>query len=370
LHDRAHAPCVQRFSRHVPAPSGILLAVPYDERALRERRARAREERRRRRNRRLLGAALVVLVAAIAAAGITLVGGGGSTPVSGTPSASAAPPKPPAVDSGTAPVASGHQWGRTPDPSARVTVDFRRPPRAGLLVDASTGRVLWSHNAERKLPIASVTKMMTALIVDERAQPSDKARITRAAVTAPGSRVGMLPLGKRAQVETLLYGLLLPSGNDAAVALAQHVGGSVPRFVRMMNNKARELGLTCTRFASPSGIVDQGNYACAPDLALLARDLLQRPNLARIVRTPNAVLPLPIRGGKLWLSGHDPLLEAHYAGADGIKTGFTDAAGSCFVGAAHRNGHRLIVVLLHSPNTVGQSERLLDNGFAALARKR
>jgi len=135
-----------------------------------------------------------------------------------------------------------------------------------------------------------------------------------------------------------------------------------------MNEKAHTLGLTCSHFASPSGIVDEGNYACAPDLALLGRELLRHPNLARIVRSPTAVLPLPIRGGKLWLSGHDPLLEAHYAGADGIKTGFTDAAGSCFVGAAHRDGHRLIVVLLHSPNMAAQAQRLLDNGFAALKR--
>jgi D-alanyl-D-alanine carboxypeptidase len=339
--------------------------VPYDDRALRDRRQRAQAQRRRRRQRNTIAAFFVLVVVALAVGGFELLGNSGSSPVGGTPAASAAAPKP-ALATMTAPTPRQHAWGRTPDPDAQVKVDFRRPPRAGLLVDATTGRVLWSDNAERRLPMASVTKIMTALIVDERTQPRDKVAITREAVTAPGSRVGLLPKGKRAQVETLLYGLLLPSGNDAAVALAQHVGGSVARFVRMMNEHARQLGLTCTHFASPSGIVDRGNYSCAPDLALLARDLLQRPRLARIVRTPQAVMPLPIRGGRVWLSGHDPLLEAHYAGADGVKTGFTDAAGSCFVGAAHRNGHRLIVVLLHSPNVVGQSERLLDSGFAKL----
>jgi len=283
----------------------------------------------------------------------------------------AAGPEAPAAVAGSGqpadapPTPQPHDWGRIPS-EAVATVRFRKPPRSGLLVDAASGRVLWRSEPERRLPIASVTKMMTALLVAERTRPREPVEITREALAYTGSGVGLLPKGKRAQAETLLYGLLLPSGNDAAIALAQHVAGSVPRFVRMMNARARELGLSCTRFASPSGIVDRGNWSCAPDLALLARELLKVPRLARIVRTPLAVMPLPIRGGRVWLANHNPLLAARYPGVDGVKTGYTDAAGRCFVGAAHRGGRRLIVVLLNSPDPGKQARRLLDAGFAAL----
>src|SRR5262249_20157146 len=155
-------------------------------------------------------------------------------------------------------------------------------------------------------------------------RPREPVAITREALAYTGSGVGLLPRGRRAQAETLLYGLLLPSGNDAAIALAQHIGGTVPRFVRTMNARAAELGLGCSRFASPSGIVDRGNWSCAPDLARLARELLSRPRLARVVRTRVTTRPLPIRGGRVWLANHNPLLLAGYPGTDGIKTGFTD----------------------------------------------
>jgi serine-type D-Ala-D-Ala carboxypeptidase (penicillin-binding protein 5/6) len=305
----------------------------------------------------VVGGGLVVL-------GRGLIGPGGGGPVSGAPKASASPSGP--VADGT-PTPQPHDFGRIPAQRGEVTVRLRKPPRSGLLVDAASGRVLWRHEPERRLPIASVTKMMTALIVAERTQPRDPVKITPEALAYTGSGVGLLPKGRRAQVETLLYGLLLPSGNDAAIALAQHVGGSVRGFVRMMNERARELGLSCTRFASPSGIVDRGNWSCAPDLALLARELLRQPRLARIVRTKLATMPLPIRGGHVWLANHNPLLAMRYRGADGVKTGFTDAAGRCFVGSATRGGRRLIVVLLHSPDPGRQAARLLDAGFAALA---
>lgn len=316
--------------------------------------------------RRLFAALCLLLVAGgLAVLGQRLLGGDGATPVAGTPQASAsgdgrvadAPPTP-----------QPHDFGRIPADGGMVTVRLRKPPRSGLLVDAENGRVLWRHEPERRLPIASVTKMMTALLVAERTRPGDKVPITPEALAYTGSGVGLLPRGRRAQVETLLYGLLLPSGNDAAIALAQHVGGSVPRFVRMMNARAAELGLTCTRFASPSGIVDDGNWSCAPDLALLGHELLRQPRLAKIVRTRLATMPLPIRGGKVWLANHNPLLAMRYRGADGVKTGFTDAAGRCFVGSATRRGRRLIVVLLHSPAPARQAARLLDAGFAATAR--
>ena len=151
---------------------------------------------------------------------------------------------------------------------------FKKPPEAGLLFDVDTGRVLWRHRPTRVLPIASLTKMMTALVVVDRVPARATARITAEALAYSGSGVGLLPRGKRVSVRALLHGLLLPSGNDAAIALALRAAGSVPRFVDLMNRRARQMGLVCTRFSSVSGILDRGNHSCAPDLA--ARLLAQR----------------------------------------------------------------------------------------------
>jgi D-alanyl-D-alanine carboxypeptidase len=251
----------------------------------------------------------------------------------------------------------------------RVRVDFHKPPRAGMVFDLDTGEVLWRRNPTRVLPMASVTKMMTALLVDERIPAGGLVRITKQAVSTGGSKVGVLPLGRRIGVQTMLYGLLLPSGNDAAVALAQRVSGTTKAFVALMNARAAAMRLGCTRFASPSGLVDRGNHTCAYDLAALAKAFLDRPRLAGIVVRRRAILPFPIKGGKLYLYNHEPLVKQNYPGALGIKTGYTDAAGRCVVGAAERDGHRLGVVLLHSPDITVQSIKLLDRAFAYERRR-
>jgi D-alanyl-D-alanine carboxypeptidase (penicillin-binding protein 5/6) len=236
-------------------------------------------------------------------------------------------------------------------------------PRGGLLFDLDTGEVLWRRLPNRVLPIASLTKIMTALVVVQRARPADKVRVTKEALAYKGSGVGVLPRGKSVRLETMLNGLLLPSGNDAAIALAQRVSGTVDRFVLRMNEQARALGMACTRFSSPSGFVDRGNHSCAADLAGMARALLDQPRLARIVKRRRAVLPFPIKGGRLFLFNNNPLLRTGYPGTIGVKTGFTDAAGRCLVAAAERGGRRLGVVLLHSPNPGRQATVLLDRGF-------
>jgi D-alanyl-D-alanine carboxypeptidase len=252
------------------------------------------------------------------------------------------------------------------DPAAdRVVVHFRVPPRSGLLFDLDTGRVLWRRDPERILPIASLTKMMTALLVAQREPAAARVRITRLALRYQGSGVGVLPRGKLVRLETLLYGLLLPSGNDAARALAEKVAGSLPAFVAMMNERAAELGLRCTHYTSADGFYDAGNHSCAVDLAAEARAVLDQPRLARIVASRSAVRALPIKGGKVYLYNNNPLLRLGYPGTLGIKTGYTDAAGHCLVAAARRNGHRLGVVLLHSPDTGRQATRLLNLGFRA-----
>ena len=245
-----------------------------------------------------------------------------------------------------------------------LIVPFKRPPRSGLLFDLDTGEVLWRRLPDRILPIASLTKMMTALVVVQRSAPDDKVRVTKEALAYKGSAVGVLPKGKRVKLETMLNGLLLPSGNDAAIALAQRMSGTVARFVTRMNDQARRWGLECTRFSSPDGFEDEGNHSCAVDLAALARAVLDRPRLARIVKRRRAVLPFPIKGGRLHLFNNNPLLRTGYPGAIGIKTGYTDASGRCLVAAAQRNGRRLGVVLLHSPDPGKQARQLLDRGFA------
>jgi D-alanyl-D-alanine carboxypeptidase (penicillin-binding protein 5/6) len=306
--------------------------------------------------------------------------GGGSAVASGPGDGTADPPTvtqaplqavngPPA----STPLAVPLRLQAARDGSAPGFVDpLRKGPRAGLVADLDTGRVLWAHAASRSLPIASVTKLMTALVVEGNSRPSDRVRISRRAVAAQGSRVGLLPVFKKVQLETMLYGLLLPSGNDAAVALAEHVGGSVEGFVQMMNGQADALGLRCTTFDSPSGFEetkrqrDAHNRSCATDLAILARAVLDQPRLARITGTLSTVRPFPIKGGKLYLQNHNPLLKDHYPGTLGLKTGFTNAAGRTFVGAAERGGHRLVVVLLDTPDIGRQAEALLDRGFRAL----
>jgi D-alanyl-D-alanine carboxypeptidase (penicillin-binding protein 5/6) len=206
--------------------------------------------------------------------------------------------------------------------------------------------------------------MMTALLVAERVPRGGRVRITSETLRYRGSGVGLLPRGKLIRVETMLHGLLLVSGNDTAIALAQRAaGGSVRRFVRLMNRRAASMGLTCTRFSTPSGIRDAGNHSCAGDLAALARAVLRTPRLARIVRRRSAILPFPTKGGKLYLYNTNPLLRARYRGTTGVKTGYTVAAGRCLVATVRRGTRRLGVVLLHSRDPGRQARRLLDRGF-------
>jgi D-alanyl-D-alanine carboxypeptidase len=238
--------------------------------------------------------------------------------------------------------------------------------RSGILFDVRSGRLLWARNPGEVLPIASLTKMMTALIVAARAKANETAVITTEAVHFSGSGVGELPLGRRVSVRSLLYGLLLPSGNDAAIALAQHFAHSEARFVAMMNDRAKQMGLTCTHFSTESGVIDRDNYSCTKDLAALAHAVLEQPLLAKIVASRSAVLPFPIKGGKLYLYNNNPLLLARYRGADGVKTGYTVASGQCLVATAKRGRTWIGVVLLHSANAADQAQQLLDAGFKRL----
>jgi len=330
----------------------------------RERRTRAAQRRRRRR----IGAGLVAVVALLAA-GLTMAFAKSShagrhregRPAIRAEHASKGPP----VSALGLPLA-GRALPLTGlgNPAADpVQIVFHHPPRAGLLFNLDTGQVLWQREPTQRLRIASLTKMMTALVTVQAAPPSTPVLITKLAYDQGGSKVGVLPLGHHVRLETLLYGLLLPSGNDAAYALAQRVAGSVHAFVGDMNKEAAELGMGCTRYSSPSGFYDMHNYSCAADLAELAHADLQQPRIARVTRTYTAALPFPIKGGKLYLTNNNPLLIYHYPGATGLKTGYTIAAGRCLVATAERKGVRLGVVVLNSAEPGTQARKLLDHGF-------
>ena len=329
--------------------------------------------RRRRRRRPRRGRALLVALALAGLAVLALAERTGEH-ARDRPAPAGAPPlgSGALLDPGTAPLAGGGAPAsplavRLSEPDV-VQLRLRDAPRAALLFDVDSGRVLWRRRPTRVLPIASLTKIMTALVAADRLPPGSRVPVTRQALRYRGSGVGLLPRGKAVDVEPLLYGLLLPSGNDAAIALAQGAAGSVPRFVALMNARARAMGLLCTRFSTPSGYRDAGNHSCAGDLAALARALLREPRLARIVRRRWAALRFPIRGGKLYLYNHNPLLSMGYPGTTGVKTGWTRAAGSCLVATARHGRRHLGVVLLHGTDTGTQARRLLDRGFAVLRR--
>jgi serine-type D-Ala-D-Ala carboxypeptidase (penicillin-binding protein 5/6) len=325
---------------------------------LQEGRARQRPRRRprkRRRTRRLI-AVLVLTIAALLGVLVSEATGPSIVPLESP----AIAPKPAHAK---APTRSSYGVAAAPA-AQRVTVKLKLPLRSGLLFDVDTGRVLWARNPNRVVAIASLTKIMTALVVVAHALPGAEVPITRDALRYTGSGVGLLPKGKQVLLSTLLYGLLLPSGNDAAIAMADYVAGTQARFIALMNDRARQLGLTCTHFTSVSGIVDRGNHSCAQDLALLAHLLLKRPLLARIVGSRSAILPFPIKGGKLFLYNNNPLLILRYPGTDGVKTGFTDAAGQCLLATARRGNRWLGVVLLHSGDASIQAQQILNAGFA------
>jgi D-alanyl-D-alanine carboxypeptidase len=309
-------------------------------------------------------------VVAVAAAWVVVVNHPWRDGEEERPSSASASPPPAAVVGSTAPVRGATKEARRyqldPRPAKlAVHVDFDRPPRAGVLFDVETGRILWQRNPRRELPIASLTKMMTGLLIAERHRPGERVAITPEALLYEGSGVGVLPEGARIRLEAMLRGLLLVSGNDAAIALAQHDAGSVGDFVHRMNRRARQLGLACTRFSSPHGLQDEGNHSCPLDLAALARADLANPRVRTIVGDDHERFPFPVKGGFLDLSNNNPFIQRGVPGITGVKTGYTDAAGRCYVITQRSGDRHLGVVLLHSPHPLPQVTELLRAAFGA-----
>jgi len=233
---------------------------------------------------------------------------------------------------------------------------------AAILVDANTGRVLWAKRAHERRPIASTTKIMTALLALHEVPWWRSITVDRRATRVPLVREG-LRAGERVRAWKLFYSLLLYSGNDDAAQLAISAAGSIRAFLRQMNAEARRLGLRDTHFTSPSGVIDRGNYSTAWDLAALTRYALRNPRFRRLVRTKRIEVPwAPPTNAKIYLNNNWLLRE--YRGADGVKTGYTSKAGWCLVASATRRGRTLIAVVLHSPNMYADATRLLDLGFA------
>jgi D-alanyl-D-alanine carboxypeptidase (penicillin-binding protein 5/6) len=243
-------------------------------------------------------------------------------------------------------------------------VPLRSPITApsAILVDANRGQVLWGRRQHQRRPIASTTKIMTGVLALEHL-PLDKTirinpLVTRVALNREGLRAH-----ERVRVSKLMYGLLLFSGNDDALALAIATSGSRGGFLQLMNEKARELGLGETHFTSPSGVVDRGNFSSAYDLAALARYAMAMPRFRALVHTHIAHIRWSAPTySKTYVNKN--LLLGTYRGADGVKTGWTTRAGHCLVASAKRGRRRLIAVVLHSPDPYGDARRLLNFGFA------
>lgn len=233
--------------------------------------------------------------------------------------------------------------------------------RAAALIDVESGRILYSSRGDEPMLIASLTKIMTALVAVENGDLQSKVKVGKNAFAKEGSSL-YLKLGEEMTLEDMLYGLMLRSGNDAATAIAEHVGGSEEGFVYMMNAKAQELGLAHTHFANPHGLDAEGHYSSANDLAVLTAYAMHNPVFKQIVKTQEKTADNPYeKWDYKWLNKNKMLRL--YEGADGVKTGYTKQALRCLVSSATRNGQQLVAVTLNDGNDWNDHAALLDFGF-------
>ena len=237
-----------------------------------------------------------------------------------------------------------------PSSAAAISAD------KAILVDAQTGRILYQRRIDERSLIASTTKIMTGLIVCQQCNVLDRLQIPQEAVGVEGSSM-YLQAGEVLTVQELLYGLMLSSGNDAAMALAIYCGGTVEGFAQLMNDKARFLGLKNTHFVNPHGLDAPDHYSTARDLAILAAYAMQDPIFAQTVSTKT------VRVGQRTLQNHNKLLWT-VEGADGVKTGYTRAAGRILVSSAKCQGRRLICVTIDDREDWVDHKRLLEDGFS------
>lgn len=232
---------------------------------------------------------------------------------------------------------------------------------SAALIDVKSGRLLYSQQGDKRMRIASLTKIMTAIVAIEQGNLSDMVKVSKNAYGKEGSSI-YLKLGEEMSLHHMLYGLMLRSGNDAATAIAEHIGGSEQGFVYLMNEKARELGMTRSNFMNPHGLDHDDHYSTANDMAKLTAYALHNPVFREIVKTEIKKVPDPSETWDRVWSNKNKMLNI-YEGADGVKTGYTKIAKRCLVSSATRNGQQLAVVTLNDPKDWMDHSRLLDWGF-------
>jgi D-alanyl-D-alanine carboxypeptidase (penicillin-binding protein 5/6) len=255
-----------------------------------------------------------------------------------------------------------------PDSPDEITVRAA----SAILIDGNTGAVLYERYPDAVRAPASITKILTALVVLEYGKLEDTVVVSRTAAETGGFRLG-LRAGQRVRLDDLLAAILIRSANDAAVAAAEHVGGSLDGFVVLMNRTAQELGMRNSHFANPHGLDHPFHYTTARDMALVARVALENPTFASLVRAREARVTIWTSGrrtlmpqARLVLS-HNRLLDM-VAGADGVKTGFTGSAGRTLVASASRGDQRMIAVLLNDPQRWSDAAALLEYGFSSVRK--
>ena len=249
-------------------------------------------------------------------------------------------------------------------PTSPLSLNQQVQARSALLVDAASSRVLFSRNPTEPLPPASTLKLLTALLVYERTHLDGKVVIEQADTLVEPSRIPLQP-GETVPVRTLVQSLLIGSDNDSALALARHTGGSVEKFVALMNARARELGCTNSSFLNPNGLPAPGQVTTALDLLKIFQAAMAVPELREICRTPR--LALRTAAALQTLKNHNKLLGV-YPGMGPAKTGWTLRSRHTFAASATRDGHELHLILLHSANKWTDARALFDFGFEQFRR--
>ncbi|HML37431.1 MAG TPA: D-alanyl-D-alanine carboxypeptidase family protein [Bacillota bacterium] len=233
--------------------------------------------------------------------------------------------------------------------------------QTAILVEANSGEVLYEKNADEKAYPASITKIMTALLAVENGDLDKKVKVSKNAAGVEGSSI-YLEVGEKIPLRDLVYGLMLRSGNDAAVAIAEAIGGSKNNFVMMMNKKARELGAYNTHFANPNGLHDPDHYTTARDMALISMAAMKNPEFKKVAGTKTWIAN---RGeGKYNYFYNKNKVVYQYEGGNGIKIGYTKVAGRTLVASSERNGMELICVVMNAPDWFNDTYRLMDYAYS------
>ncbi|HBR29973.1 MAG TPA: D-alanyl-D-alanine carboxypeptidase [Firmicutes bacterium] len=269
------------------------------------------------------------------------------------------------------PVGGKYQRVERYPPLIYLPEEGQQPPRinagAAILVETVSGMILYAKNEHQRKAPASTTKIMTAVVTLEKGNPSDVVTISPKAARTGGSSL-WLQAGEKISLSELLEGVMLRSGNDGSVALAEHIGGSEKAFANLMNGKAKEIGALNSNFTNPHGLSAPNHYTTAFDLALISRYGFCNPEFTRIVGTREEAVEW-YEGAKTRQVRNTNRLLWSFAGADGVKTGTTNKAGYCLVASATRDGRRFIAVVLNSPDRWGEAARLLEYGFNRFSLK-